>query len=323
MSSAVTAKQDGTQINRTAIWIILGLSLALVVGVLFGARYTFNQVATQPVAMPELPSPDADSPECAAFIDALPATLAGHKRAELAEPAPAGAAAWQSSSTERVTLRCGVELPLQYTELTEAFQVTELGGARWLEVGDTASTMATWFTVDRSPVVAVTADTAQLDEPPVAHLDAASLPAAEHTPLPAPLSTLAAADDSAGGAAGAGSAGACAGLEAAAPAEIAEGYVNVHIDAPDTLAWIKPGFEPVVLRCGVAPPERYAPGVGLVQVNEVPWFQDVDAGNGITADTFYALGRATDIAASIPLTGGNEIITNLSNLIAEAVPASN
>ena len=50
----------------------------------------------------------------------------------------------------------------------------------------------------------------------------------------------------------------------------------------------------------------------------MPWFQDVVDG----ADVFYALGRETDLAASMPITGSNEIITNLSDLIAREVPAA-
>ena len=149
------------QINRTTIYISLGLAVLLVLGVLVGARVYFQRVALQPVAMTELPAPEADSPECAALVDDLPDTLAGLKRAELAQPAPDGAAAWQASSTERITLRCGVDAPAQYTP----YAATEdLGGARWLRVDDLTpgSTLATWYTVDRSPILAVTADLQQL-----------------------------------------------------------------------------------------------------------------------------------------------------------------
>lgn len=299
MSSTV---KDEFQINRTLLYIILALALGLVAAVLFGARYTFNTVAQQPVAMPELPSPKADSAECAALIDALPAKVAGHRRAKLAQPAPAGAAAWQSSSTERVTLRCGVDLPLQYTTLA----VTEkAGGTEWLRVDDPASELSTWFTVNRSPVVAVTAE--RSGRAPVGDIDASALPLAENAPAPAPLSQLAAGDASA-----------CGSLEAAAPQEIAEGFSLIDAPQPHTLAWQSSGNQTVVVRCGVADPANYAPGAQLVQVNGVPWFEDdADA----ASSTYYALGREAVVAASIPLTGSNEIITNLSDLIAGAIPA--
>lgn len=298
--------QDTYKINRAPIYIILGLALALVVGVLFGSRYFFNQVALQPVAMAPVPAPMADSPECTQLVDGLPSKIATYPRAELAEPAPSGAAAWQKSSTERVTLRCGVDLPLQYNEYAEEFQIMELDGVKWLQVNDPVSTMATWFSVDRSPVLAVTADTELIDEPPVMEIDAASLPQSDAKPAPAPTSTLAEGDTAV-----------CGDLEQAAPVEIADGFVNVHVERSDTLVWIKPGFEPVVLRCGVAPPPSYEAGAALTQVNEIPWFQD----EAEATTVYYALGRATDVAATFPITGSNEIITNLSDFIAEAVPA--
>ena len=164
------------QFNRTTIYVSLGLAVALVLGVLVGARVFFNRVALQPVAMTQLPAPEASSAECTSLIDALPSTLADLKRAELAEPAPEGAAAWQASSTERITLRCGVDAPAQYTPYA---QTEDIDGARWLRVNDATpgSTLATWFTVDRSPVLAVTADTQQLRDgtAPVSGIDTAAL----------------------------------------------------------------------------------------------------------------------------------------------------
>ena len=59
------------QINRTTIYISLGLAVLLVLGVLVGARVYFQRVALQPVAMTELPAPEADSHECAALVDDL------------------------------------------------------------------------------------------------------------------------------------------------------------------------------------------------------------------------------------------------------------
>ncbi|WP_277099793.1 DUF3515 domain-containing protein [Corynebacterium riegelii] len=296
---------NANQINRKAVYAILALAVGLVLAVLIGARVVFTQAAQQPVTLPQLPSPEADSAECAQFMDTLPEKVAGFKRANLAEPVPAGATAWQRSSTERVTLRCGVDMPMQYNVYSEP---EEAHGAKWLRVDDPATTLATWFTVDRSPVVAVTADTAQVRRSPIADIDASTLPQADIAPAPAPLSALeAVATD------------VCDGLLENAPKEIAEGFSLISDPAtPSTLTWTKPGAEPVVLRCGVTPPENYAPGASLTQVNEVPWFQDVVDG----MDVFYALGRKTDLAASMPITGSNEIITNLSGLIAREVPAA-
>ena len=303
------------QFNRTTIYVSLGLAVALVLGVLVGARVFFNRVALQPVAMTEVPAPEASSAECTSLIDALPSTLANLERAELAEPAPEGAAAWQASSTERITLRCGVDAPAQYTPYA---QTEDIDGARWLRVNDATpgSTLATWFTVDRSPVLAVTADTQQLRDgtAPVAGIDTAALTGPAPEQRPAPLADLAAGGDAAG-ADGAG--GACDSLLAAAPDSIAEGYTRVDAVSEQTVAWSAAGQDAIVLRCGVADPENYGPGARLDQINGVPWFEDVKLANGTTASTWYAMGRDVQVAASLPQAESNEAITNLTNLIAE------
>lgn len=305
--------QDPSQINRATVTVLLGIAIAFTLAVLFGARYVFNRAADQPVAMAEVPAPDAGSAECADFVANLPKKVLGYKRAELAEPAPAGAAAWQRSSTQRVTLRCGVDMPLQYNAYSQTLQA---GGATWVRVNDTpGSTMATWFTTDRAPVVAVTADAEQLGrrESPVEEIDAARLPHEDHQPAPAPLTQLAAGDTSA-----------CDGFRASAPESIGEGYSLLDASAdpvkdPFTVVWTAPGSEPVVARCGVAAPANYRAGAQLAQVNGLPWFEDTEAGNGVTADTWYALGLPAVVAASIPATGGNEVVTNLSDFVSGAV----
>ncbi|UIZ93036.1 DUF3515 domain-containing protein [Corynebacterium sp. CNCTC7651] len=307
MSSTDTHAETSAKISRTPIYIILGLAIAMVVGVLFGARFMFQQAATQPVAMPELPSPGAQSQECADFIASLPERVMDYPRAEIAEPAPAGVAAWQRSSTERVTLRCGVEWPLQFHAYA---QPEDIGGTRWLRVDDVAgTTMSTWFTTDRSPVVAVTADLAQLrdGETPVDRIDAAQLPVADVAVEPAPLSQLPAGDT-----AGCGS--------IAAPDSIAEGYTRIDVSEEHTYAWTSPGKEPIVLRCGVAEPEAYEAGAQLTQINDVPWFEDPLASGGAAGRTMYALGREAMVAAYLPMGGGNEAITNLTELISQNVP---
>lgn len=296
--------------------VSLGLALAFVAVVLGGARYFVKQAAQQPVAMSQLDSPAANSPECAALVASLPEKLNGHRRAELADPAPAGAAAWQSSSTERITLRCGVHMPAQYTAYSEPL-VFEAAGARWLRVDDATpgSTLATWFSVDREPAVAVTADEASLGkaDTPLEGLDLAALPAGEQPVGEAPLSQLQPA-------ANPEDAAACSALIDAAPQDIATGYRRVEPATEHTVAWIAEGKEPIVVRCGVAEPENYAAGAQLSQVNDIPWFEDTTLANGTTTSTWYALGRVTDVAASLPQSEGNEAVTNLSKLIADTLP---
>lgn len=280
--------------------------------VLVGAKVFFEEVAKQPVAMSDLPSPMSDSQECADLLEDLPNRVAGHSRADIAEPAPPGAAAWASTTLERVTLRCGVDLPMQYDEYS---QPVEIEGVEWLQVSDATpeSTLATWYSVDRSPVVAVTADDTTLGttDNPVAELGEAiaELDTVQHEPNPAPLSQLAAGDTNV-----------CGDLMQNLPEELAEDYSRFAISDPFTAVWTAQGREAIMLRCGVAPPENYEPGLQLTQVDEIPWFEDTTLANGITSSTWFALGRATDIAVSVPQEAGSSAIVELGKLITEHTP---
>lgn len=294
------------------IYVALGLALLLVVGVLVGAKVFFDRAGNQPVSVGALPGPMVESEECRQFIAELPDELLRHDRAEIVEPVPAGVAAWNSSSTEEVTLRCGVDLPFQYTEYS---QPVEVDGVEWLQVRDATpdSTLQTWYTVDRSPVVAVTADEPSMGgaDNPVEGLSGAvsALPEEDHEPNPAPLSGLASGDTSV-----------CGELMANLPETVAEEYGRVEGTGAYTAAWAAQGLEPVVLRCGVAPPENYEPGAVLHQVNEIPWFEDTTLANGTTSSTWFALGRATDIAVSVPQATGNAAVVELGEAIAAHTP---
>ena len=201
-----------------------------------------------------------------------------------------------------------MDAPAQYTPYAAT---EELGGARWLRVDDLTpgSTLATWYTVDRSPILAVTADLQQLrdGQPPVMSLPTGALTGPAPEQRTAPLADLAEAGDT----------GRCDDLLAAAPETIADGYTRVDAASPHTVAWSAPGRDAIVLRCGVTEPENYGPGARLDQVNGIPWFEDVKLANGTTASTWYAMGRDVQVAASLPQAESNEAITNLTNLIAE------
>lgn len=304
-------RNDGLAINRTPIFISLALAILLVVGAVFGAKWYFDRVSHQPVAMGPVPAPEAESPECQALMDELPDELLGHDRGEIAEPAPPATAVWQSSEIERISLRCGVEMPLQYSEYS---QPVTLGGAQWLRVDDATpeSTLTTWYTTDRSPIVAVTADASALGDAndPVSDLPIDQLPQATIPPGPAPLSQLAAGDDQA-----------CTPLMQALPEDIAEGYERLDVEDPNTAAWTADGQEPIVVRCGVADPENYQPGERLNQVNDVTWFEDTRLINGSTASTWFALGRENVVAMSVPQFAGNSAVVRVSEVIEETLPA--
>lgn len=318
------------QMNKTPIVIALVLSLVLVAGVLVGARVLLGPAGQIQVAMSTLPAPDADSAECAALVDNLPDKAFGHTRARIAEPVPAGTAAWASSELERVTVRCGVDMPFQYTTLADTVAVD---GITWLPVADitAGSSLKTWYSVDRFPVVAITADDLSTEhavnpvEPFTTAL--ADLPQREGEPYPAPLSQLATADTA--------DIARCTELLDALPTSLQVGSQDAPVvydlidDATmsaagytsEAVAWGAAGLEPVVIRCGVAPSESYAAGAVLQQINDIPWFEDTILASGTTSATWYALGREADVAVSLPQYAGGALI-QLSELIEEYLPAS-
>ncbi|AWB82033.1 DUF3515 domain-containing protein [Corynebacterium yudongzhengii] len=313
MSSTARSSTAVPQFNRTLIYISLGIAVVFIVAVLVGARIISEQAGDQPVAMSDLPAPEADSQECSELISQLPDELLGHDRAEIAEPAPAGAAAWQSSSLERITLRCGIDLPFQYTEYASTH---DIDGVEWLRVDDMTpeSDMSTWYAVDRSPVVAVTADGRALDgaDNPVEDLGGVvgELPEHNHDPHPAPLSELEPAAEDASDA--------CRSLGTELPDILADGWTHATTSQGDTAVWANEGAEPIVVRCGVAPPPNYQPGEQLTQIDDIPWFEDERLVNGSTASYWYALGRETDIAVSVPQSAASEALPALGSAITAA-----
>lgn len=298
-----------SQFKRTPIFVALALAVALVLGVLIGAKLVYSKAANQPVAMAALDSPDATSAECASLLDALPEKLLGHRRAELADPAPDGAAAWASNSLEKVTLRCGVSLPLQYTELST---LIDAEGTQWLQVIDATpgSDMQTWYSINSFPTVAVTADAASMNgqENPVKGLGDALEKLTKRTtePNPIPLSALATpkAEDAQ-----------CTALMQAMPESVADGYARASVNIPAGVAWVKQGHEPIVVRCGVEDPASYEAGAQLNQVDDIPWFEDTKLANGTTSGAYYALGRQVNVVMSMPSDAGNTAITTLSRAI--------
>ncbi|MCK7661600.1 DUF3515 domain-containing protein [Corynebacterium antarcticum] len=315
--------EQSTPFNRVPLYIALGLSVALVIATLIGAKIVYRKAALQPVSMSTIDSPDADSTECSRFLDALPGELSGHPRAELADPAPAGAAAWRSNSVSRITLRCGVSLPLQFTTLSDT---TDVNGTDWVRVDDatTGSSLRTWFAVNRTPVVAVTADDRALDdgESPVEELSAAlgTLDRTDPAPAPAPLSELGPGSSDEG----------CDKLLPSLPEKLggAVGYTRVDGDRINaaglpagSAAWTAPGAAPVVLRCGVADAPSYEPGVQVQQVNDITWYHDTTLANGTTAGTWYALGRTANVAVSMPQAAGSTAIVGLGDAISRNIPA--
>ena len=353
--------EDGAaeeSIGKAPIYVSLGLSLSLVAVVLVGARIIGGGAPT--VTLSDLPAERADSAECQQLIASLPDDVAGLPRAEIAEPAPAGVAAWSSGSSgasdnyrDQVSLRCGVDMPFQYSEYS-APQAIGDGGAsdsgtdaatEWIEVRDQTpgSSLSTWYTTNRFPTVAVTVDRPEeTDSADGAATEQArqaieeltgateALALHEHTPHPAPLSELTSA--------GPDAVDMCHDLLEAArdgftPADGYELYTAARGNAdnnadntgratePDTVAWTHPGYEPIVLRCGIAAPE-VPRGERLQQINEVPWFEDTVLADGTTASTWYPLGREVSVAVSTPQASAQEALSRITELVKQHTPAT-
>lgn len=110
---------------------------------------------TGPLPLAGVVAPQAQSPACTTLTATLPATLASAGRTidrlPLADPAPAGAAAWGDRTRDPVVLRCGVQRP---AELTPTAQLREISGVSWLPLTGEGAT--TWVLTGRAVFVALT-----------------------------------------------------------------------------------------------------------------------------------------------------------------------
>lgn len=131
------------------------LAVALIVAVITAAKITVDRKVYAPMAMGPVDAPEASSQVCADFVDRLPGDLGRFRAVELREPAPSGAAGYRDSSGAELSVRCGVNVPDQYTVLSPVFSAGEV---RWTAVSDATpgSDLRTWYAVGGSPAVAVT-----------------------------------------------------------------------------------------------------------------------------------------------------------------------
>lgn len=133
----------------------IALPVALLVGVVVAAVFVARTPVNSPVGLGPVPAPDAESDSCSVLVEALPDDLGDYKRAELVDPAPVGAAAWQSADGAEVVLRCGLERPAEFDQAA-ALQVVDQ--VQWFEVSGAQEGIeaSTWFAVDRPVYVALT-----------------------------------------------------------------------------------------------------------------------------------------------------------------------
>lgn len=320
--SSSTTYTGASALPRRPIIIALILSIALTIGVLVGTKWLFGD-GREPVALSALPAEQADSPQCSALLDHLPDELLGLETARLVEPAPAGAHAWSGHDNERITLRCGVDTPQQYTTLS---RTEAIDGREWIRVTDATpgSTMQTWYLVSSSPTVAVTAEEDSLGsaDNPVRDLNEAlqAIDGDASTPNPAPLNALAA---------GSGNQTSCAAyLKAVPPVFEASGTSYRRLGGSearaagygdDAVVWLpdNSGLEPIATRCGVAEPAGYAPGEALQQIDSIPWFNDTTLANGTTLGVWYPLGRDVSIAVSMPQDAVSTVAVDINAVVAD------
>jgi hypothetical protein len=151
----VSNSQAGDGPPRSVLIAALAVAVGAVVAVLVVAAVLQRPAAQAPVAVAAVPAPQADSPECRALIDALPGQLGDYRRAQVVDPAPAGAVAWQTQGGgEALILRCGLDRP---TEFVVGSPIQVVDAVQWFRVADQADEgRSTWFAVDRKVYVALT-----------------------------------------------------------------------------------------------------------------------------------------------------------------------
>lgn len=294
--------------NRRRAGIALALAVLLTLGVIIGAKMFQDDQARNPVMLQLQEMPDDDSPRCAELLGRLPDRLDGLVRAELANPAPTGAAVWRNTADQRVTLRCGAAVPIQYTELSTT---ENHRGVNWFRIDDNVpgSNLATWYSIGRTPVVAVTANSDRADA--IDDLSKALLPDSEvggaPEPNPVPLTDLAADDADER----------CSALLAALPSKIGERTRVDDADLPaGSMVWADDRGSIVSLRCGVGEPEGYADTEEqLTQINDIVWFAEPSLSSG-DVGTWYAMGRERFVAVHLPVAEASGVLPAFSDIIA-------
>lgn len=135
-----------------------------------------------PIPLATVPAPHADDAGCRAVLDSLPPQLGDFSRAELMEPAPAGAAAWTARGGQPVVLRCGLDRPADFV-VGSPIQVVD--AVQWFEVRE--GDRATWYAVDRPMYLALTLPPGSGPTPiqELSDVIAASVPAVPIKPGPA------------------------------------------------------------------------------------------------------------------------------------------
>jgi hypothetical protein len=167
---------------RALLIAAIVVAVGAVIAILTFAALRQSPPEQDAVAIATVPAPKADSAECRTLLDALPEQLGDYRRAPAADPAPAGAAAWQTTpDDEAVILRCGLDRPAEFV-IGSPLQVVD--AVQWFEVADQGR--STWFAVDRPVYVALTLPQGSGPTPiqGISEVIAKSLPAKPIDPAP-------------------------------------------------------------------------------------------------------------------------------------------
>jgi uncharacterized protein DUF3515 len=167
---------------RALLIAAIVVAVGAVIAILTFAALRQSPPEQDAVAIATVPAPKADSAECRTLLDALPEQLGDYRRAPAADPAPAGAAAWQTTPDgEAVILRCGLDRPAEFV-VGSPLQVVD--AVQWFEVADQGR--STWFAVDRPVYVALTLPQGSGPTPiqGISEVIAKSLPAKPIDPAP-------------------------------------------------------------------------------------------------------------------------------------------
>jgi Protein of unknown function (DUF3515) len=158
------------------------VAVGAVIAILAFAALRQSPPEQDAVAIASVPAPEADSAQCRTLLDALPDQMGDYRRVPAAEPAPAGAAAWQATpDREAVILRCGLDRPAEFV-VGSPLQVVD--AVQWFEIADEGR--STWFAVDRPVYVALTLPQGSGPTPiqEISQAIAKSLPAKPIDPVP-------------------------------------------------------------------------------------------------------------------------------------------
>jgi hypothetical protein len=133
----------------------VALPIALLTGIVVAAVMVSRNPVTSPVGLGPVPAPEAESDACTDLLAALPEDMGDFARAELADPAPVGAAAWQAADASEVVVRCGLDRPAEFDQAAALQVIDEV---QWFEVSGAEQGIdaSTWYVVDRPVYVALT-----------------------------------------------------------------------------------------------------------------------------------------------------------------------